>query len=158
MSRTPRVRTLVAGSRAPDFHLLDQDGKIQELSELLLRGPVVLFFLPTAGSGGCTREATHFRDLVTRFAQAGAHRVGVSVADLLDLEGFAEDEQLDFPLLADVDGTVARAYGVRRRFPTPVRRTTFVIGEDQRIAAVIRSETRMTVHADRSLEALARLA
>ena len=152
------MKTLVAGTRAPDFHLPDQDGTLQELSELLLRGPVVLFFFPTAGSGGCTREATHFRDLVTRFAQAGAHRVGVSIADIVDLQGFAEDEQLDFPLLADVNGTVAHAYGVRRRFPTPVRRTTFVIGEDQRIAEVIQSETRMTVHADRSLEALARLA
>ena len=131
---------------------------MQELSQLLLRGPVVLFFFPTPGSGGCAREVVHFRDLVTRFAAAGAHRVGVSIADIVELERFAEDQLLDFPLLADVDGVVARAYGVRRRFPTPVRRATFVIGEDQRIAEVIRSEISMTVHADRSLEALARLA
>jgi peroxiredoxin Q/BCP len=152
------VTPIAPGTEAPDFHLPDQEGKVQELSQLLLRGPVVLFFFPTPGSGGCTREVGHFRDLVTRFAQAGSHRLGVSIADVVALEAFAEDEQVDYPLLADVDGTVAEAYGVRRRFPTPVRRATFVIGQDQRIAEVIRSELSMTVHADRSLEALARLA
>ena len=40
--------------------------------QLLLRGPVVLFFFPAAGSGGCTREAVHFRDLASRFAEAGS--------------------------------------------------------------------------------------
>ena len=152
------MKTLGAGSTAPDFALPDQDGKFHELSQLLLRGPVVLFFFPTAGSGGCTREATHFRDRVTDFAQAGAHRVGVSMDDILTMEGFAESEMLDYPLLADIDGSVAEAYGVRRRFITPVKRTTFVIDQRQRIAEVIRSETNMTLHADRALEVLARLA
>ncbi|MEP6648928.1 MAG: peroxiredoxin [Lapillicoccus sp.] len=152
------MKTLTAGTRAPDFHLPDQDGKMQELSELLLRGPVVLFFFPTAGSGGCTREAVHFRDLVTRFAGAGAHRIGISIDDILTMEGFAENELLDFPLLADIDGSVAEAYGVRRRFITPVKRATFVIDEDQQVVEVIQSETSMHIHADRALEVLGRLA
>ena len=134
------------------------EGKVHELSQLLLRGPVVLFFFPTAGSGGCTREAVHFRDLAARFAQAGAHRVGISMDDAVTIETFAENELLDFPLLADIDGSVAEAYGVRRRLITPVKRATFVIDEDQRIAEVVQSETSMHVHADRALEALARLA
>jgi peroxiredoxin Q/BCP len=152
------VKTLAVGTRAPDFHLPDQDGKVQELRELLLRGPVVLFFFPTAGSAGCTREATHFRDLVTRFAEVGAHRVGISVDDVATLGDFAESSLLDFPLMADSDGSVAEAYGVRRHFLTPVKRATFVIDQGQRIVDVVRSETNLTVHADRSLEVLARLA
>lgn len=152
------MKTLAAGSPAPDFELLDQAGKPHQLSELVLRGPVVLFFYPAAGSGGCTREAVHFRDLVTRFAALGAHRVGISTDDVATLEGFAEDEQLDFPLLSDLDGLVATAYGVRRRFITPVKRTTFVIDEHQRIVEVIASETNMHVHADRALEVLDRIA
>jgi len=43
------MKTLNAGTRAPDFQLPDQDRKVQELGQLLLRGPVVLFFFPTAG-------------------------------------------------------------------------------------------------------------
>jgi len=71
---------------------------------------------------------------------------------------FAESELLDFPLLADTDGSVAEAYGVRRRFVTPVKRATFVIDEHQQVIEVIQSETNMTAHADRALEVLARLA
>ena len=152
------MKTLTAGTRAPDFRLPDQDGRVQELAQLLLRGPVALFFFPAAGSGGCTREAVHFRDLATRFSEAGAHRVGISMDDVNSMGAFAESELLDFPLLADVDGSVAEAYGVRRRFITPVKRATFVIGEHQQVVEVIQSETNMTVHADRALEALARLA
>jgi peroxiredoxin Q/BCP len=152
------MKRLTAGTRAPDFQLPDQDGKVQELGQLLLRGPVVLFFFPAAGSGGCTREAVYFRDLATRFAEAGAHRVGISMDDVLTMGTFAESELLDYPLLADTDGSVAEAYGVRRRFVTPVKRATFVIDEHQQVAEVIQSETNMTVHADRALEGLARLA
>jgi peroxiredoxin Q/BCP len=152
------MKTLSTGTRAPDFLLADQDGKFQELGQLLLRGPVVLFFFPTAGSAGCTREAVHFRDLAAEFAAAGAHRLGISMDDSGTMGAFAEREMLDFPLLADVDGAVAEAYGVRRRFITPVKRATFVINEQQEIVEVVQSETSMTVHADRALEALARLA
>jgi len=147
------MKTLVAGARAPDFLLPDQEGKDQELSELLLRGPVVLFFLPTPGSGGFTREVGHFRDLAMRFAEAGAHRVDLTCTEL-----FAESEQLDFPLLADVDGAVADAYGVRRRFLAGVKRVTFVIDQRQRIVEVIQSGTSTSVHGDRALEVLTRLA
>ncbi len=152
------MKTLPAGSLAPDFELPDQEGKTHRLSELLLRGPVVLFFYPTAGSGGCTREAVHFRDLVTGFATAGAHRLGISMDDIATVESFAEAEQLDFPLLADVAGAVAEAYGVRRRFLTPVKRATFVIDQKRHIVEVIQSETKMHVHADKSLEVLQRIA
>jgi len=76
--------------------------------------------------------------------------------DVITMGAFAESELLDFPLLADTDGSVA--YGVRRRFVTPVKRATFVIDEHQQVIEVIQSETNMTAHADRALEALARLA
>ena len=148
----------MVGTRAPDFLLPDQDGKVQELNQLLLRGPVVLFFFPAAGSGGCTREAVHFRDLASRFAAVGAHRVGISMDDVLTMEAFAESELLDFPLLADRDGSVAEAYGVRRRFITPVKRRDI---RDRHASAGRGGHPvgdQLTVHADRALEVLARLA
>jgi peroxiredoxin Q/BCP len=150
------VKTLPTGSPAPEFDLPDQDGKMHRLSELLLRGPVVLFFYPAAGSGGCTREAVHFRDLASRFAAVGAHRLGISTDDIAALERFARTEGLDFPLLSDLDGLVATAYGVRRKFITPVKRATFVLDQHQRIVDVIASETNMQVHADKALKALER--
>jgi peroxiredoxin Q/BCP len=58
------------------------------------------------------------------------------------------------PLLADSDGAVAVSYGVRRRFITPVKRATFVIGRDQQILEVVQSEVSMQTHADTALKVL----
>ena len=148
------MKTLTAGSTAPDFDLPDQDGTRRSLSELLTHGPVVLFWYPAAMTGGCTKETCHFRDLAAEFAAVGAQRVGISMDDVAKQAQFAGQHGFDCPLLSDAAGDVATAYGVRRRFLTPVKRATFVIGTDRVIQEVITSETQMAVHADRALAAL----
>ena len=148
------MKTLTAGSTAPDFDLPDQDGTRLSLSELLTHGPVVLFWYPAAMTGGCTKETCHFRDLAAEFAAVGAQRVGLSMDDVATQAQFAGQHGFDYPLLSDATGEVATAYGVRRRFLTPVKRATFVIGTDRVIREVITSETQMAVHADRALAAL----
>ena len=148
------MKTLTAGSTAPDFDLPDQDGTRRSLSELLTHGPVVLFWYPAAMTGGCTKESCHFRDLAAEFAAVGAQRVGISMDDVATQAQFAGQHGFDYPLLSDADRRVATAYGVRRRFLTPVKRATFVIGTDRVIQEVITSETQMAVHADRALAAL----
>jgi peroxiredoxin Q/BCP len=142
------------GDLAPDFTLPDEKGKTRTLSEFLAAGRVVLFFYPAALSPGCTAESCHFRDLGAEFSALGAARVGISHDDSATQRRFAERHGFDFPLLADVDGDVARAYGARRVGPFPTRRWTFVIDRDRRILAVIRSETHMAAHADRALALL----
>jgi peroxiredoxin Q/BCP len=151
------VKTIAEGTQAPDFELPDQDGKPVRLSETLLSGPVVLFFYPVAMTGGCTKEACHFRDLAAEFAAAGTQRLGISTDPVEKQKQFAEMHAFDYPLLSDADGEVARAYGVKRRLITPVKRATFVIGTDRTVHRVIASELDMDVHADRALEALAGL-
>jgi thioredoxin-dependent peroxiredoxin len=143
------------GDLAPEFSLPDQNGSVVSLSSLLTKGPVVLFFYPAAMTKGCTAEACHFRDIGSEFESLGAHRIGISMDDVTKQAQFASNEALDYPLLADVGGNVARAYGVKRRLDLlKVKRTTFVIGTDHRIVEVINSETNMNVHADRALAAL----
>ena len=146
---------LKPGDPAPDFALPDQSGTIVRLSDLLAKGPVVLFFYPAAMTGGCTAEACSFRDLAAEFAQVGAQRLGIS-ADAVDRQKqFADLNGFDYPLVSDADPEVAAAYGVRRRFgPTPVKRATFVIGPDGRIIQTVASELRMNKHADEALAAL----
>jgi thioredoxin-dependent peroxiredoxin len=145
-----------AGEIAPDFELPDETGKTRALREFLETGPVVLFFYPAAMTKGCTAESCHFRDLAAEFTAAGAHRVGIS-PDAVDKQAaFSEQNSFDFPLLSDPDGAVATRFGVRRGFgPLLTRRTTFVIDTDRTLLAVIKSELRMAVHADRALEVLA---
>jgi len=145
------------GDLAPDFTLLDQDAHERTLSTTLVDGPVVLFFYPAAMTPGCTKESCHFRDLASDFRAAGAQRIGISMDSVERQSRFAHQHALDYPLLADSKGDVARAYGVKRPLDfLKVKRTTFVIGRDRRILEVVNSELSMDVHADRALAALGR--
>jgi peroxiredoxin Q/BCP len=104
---------------------------------------------------GCTAESCHFRDLKAEFEAVGAQRLGISADPVAKQKQFADQHGFDYPLLSDPDTTVARLFGVHRNFsPLPTKRTTFVIGTDSRIVDVIHSEMRMSVHADKALDAL----
>ena len=144
-----------AGDTAPDFELPDQTGTPRKLSDFLAAGPVVLFFYPAAMTPGRTKESCHFRDLEAEFGAVHAQRLGISADPVDKQHQFADKYGLDFPLLSDADRTVAKAFGVKRS-PTilPNKRATFVIDPDRKVVEVIRSETRMDLHADRALEVL----
>ena len=144
------------GDIAPDFELPDENGTPRRLSDYLASGPVVLFFYPAAMTPGCTAESCHFRDLAAEFDAAGAQRVGISADPVEKQKQFSDKHAFDYPLLSDPDGAVATQFGVRRRLTmiSPTKRATFVIGTDRKVLAVIASEVRMNVHADRALEAL----
>jgi peroxiredoxin Q/BCP len=147
------------GDVAPDFTLVDQGGHELTLSALLTHGPVALFFYPAAMSAGCTKETCHFRDLASEFVALGAQRIGISMDGVQRQAQFAQKNGLDFPLLADVGGRVAKEYGVKRSLDLlKVKRTTFVINTHARIVDVIDSQINLNIHAERALEALRAMA
>ena len=148
------MKTLAEGMQAPDFELPDENGRPVRLSEALADGPVVLFFYPVALSGGCTKQACHFRDLATEFKELGAQRFGISTDPVAKQKEFSEHNGFDYPLLSDESGAVATSLGVKRKYVTPVKRATFVIDTDRTIRKVIASEMNMSVHADQALAAL----
>jgi peroxiredoxin Q/BCP len=145
------------GDLVPEFELPDQSGTKRSLTALLANGPIVLFFYPAAMTPGCTREACHFRDLAAEFAAAGVQRVGISRDSAERQQQFADRHAFDYPLLSDVDGHVAKIFGVARSGLLgklgPVKRWTFAIGPDRRIVKIVHSETNMNVHADEALAA-----
>ncbi|WP_370961488.1 peroxiredoxin [Amycolatopsis sp. cg9] len=144
-----------AGDLAPDFTLPDDRGADRTLSDFLATGPVVLFFYPAAMTGGCTAESCHFRDLAAEFAEVGAHRIGISPDGVTKQRQFSEANGFDYPLLSDVDGEVAKQFGVwRKLLPLHAKRVTFVIGEDRKVLEKIKSELNFTVHADQALKVL----
>ena len=145
------------GDLVEDFTLPDETGTPRSLAELLTEGPVVLFFYPAALTPGCTAEACHFRDLAAEFRAVGALPVGISTDGVERQLEFAERHSLGYPLLSDPDGVVRDLFGVKRGFSlAPTKRITFVIGQDRRVREVVRSELRMSAHADRALAALRR--
>jgi peroxiredoxin Q/BCP len=143
------------GDVAADFELLDETGEPRTLSGLLGNGPVVLFFYPAAMTGGCTAESCHFRDLAAEFAEVGAQRVGIS-PDLVSTQArFSAVNDFGYPLLSDPTGEIAERFGARRKFGRLLtRRRTYVIDTDRRVLETIKSELRMSVHADKALAAL----
>lgn len=140
---------------AYDFTLKDQHGNDRTLSAMVKDGPVVLFFYPAAMSAACTKESCHFRDLNHEFKELGAQPVGISMDSEQRQAKFAKKNSLDFPLLIDDNGDVARHYGVKRALNLlKVKRATFIIGTDMRVRHVITSEVAMNSHADGALDAL----
>lgn len=135
--------TLEQGEQAPDFELADQDGERVKLSDF--RGQrVVLYFYPKASTPGCTTQACGVRDHRRDYEQAGAVVLGVSPDPVSRIEKFAQEQSLDFRLLADEDHAVAERYGVWVQKSMYGRtywgneRTTFVIGPEGRVAHVLR--------------------
>jgi peroxiredoxin Q/BCP len=147
------------GDLVGDFTLSDQYGEERTLSTMLNDGPMALFFYPAAMTSGCTKESCTFRDLAAEFTAVGAQRVGISMDSVQRQSQFTEKNSLDYPLLADVRGVVARQFAVKRSLDLlKVKRSTFVIGRDRRVVEIINSETNMNAHALRALEALRALA
>ncbi|MGW8318542.1 MAG: thioredoxin-dependent thiol peroxidase [Candidatus Promineifilaceae bacterium] len=129
---------LNVGDMAPDFELLNSEGKATKLSDF--RGErVVLFFYPKAATPGCTTQACGFRDNFPRIEAAGATVIGVS-PDMPDaLAKWKVKESLPYTLLSDPDHEVAEAYGVwgeKKSYGKAymgIIRSHFVIGADGKI-------------------------
>jgi peroxiredoxin Q/BCP len=150
-----------AGTLAPDFELLNQDGEPVKLSEH--RGKrVVLYFYPKADTPGCTTQACGVRDRAGEYARADAVVLGVSPDSVKALAKFAAKYGLPFTLLADEDHAVAESYGVWVEKSMYGRtywgnsRTTFIIDRDGVVAHVIPKVTPKT-HDDEVLAVLAAL-
>lgn len=143
---------LKAGDMAPDFALPSDRGDVVRLSDL--RGTrVVVFFYPKDDTSGCTKEACGFRDALPAIEEHNATVLGISPDPVRSHEKFRDKYDLNFPLLADEDHRVAAAYGawgkkkLYGREYDGILRSTFVIGEDGRIARVYR-KVKPAEHAD----------
>ena len=142
------------GAAAPAFALQDQYGQVQRLADYRGRW-VVLYFYPKDDTPGCTAEACAFRDGYLEIKALGAEVLGVSLDDSGSHAAFAGKYHLPFPLLADPQGEVSRAYGVLWKLG-PLRfskRQTFLIDPQGRIARHYRS-VRAEGHAQEVVQAL----
>jgi len=93
------------GKKAPDFSLLNQDGKKISLKDYLGK-KVVLYFYPKDDTSGCTKEACNFRDEFPKFTKTKSVILGVSPDSVKSHKKFAEKYDLNFDLLADEEKKV----------------------------------------------------
>lgn len=122
---------VVVGNAAPEFELADQTGQLHSLEDYRNQW-VVLYFYPKDETPGCTTQACEFRDNIFAYRDLNAQILGVSLDDVESHKAFADNHNLPFPLLADVEGSAATAYGVKTRMAgmTVAKRETFIIGPD----------------------------
>jgi peroxiredoxin Q/BCP len=104
--------TLKVGDAAPEFEAPVAGGEIWKSVDHVGKGCVVVYFYPADLTGGCTKQACSFRDHHKELEEAGAVVIGVSGDSVKNHELFAKAHALNFPLLADEEGRVARAFGV----------------------------------------------
>jgi peroxiredoxin Q/BCP len=139
------------GDRAPDFTLPDANQAPVQLTELLSRKAVVLYFYPKDETPGCTAESCAFRDAYDDFTAAGAEVVGVSRDDGASHGRFAMHHRLPFVLLADPEGRVHDLYGIRTRLGFLRDRVTFVIDRGGIVRHVFTSMIDMQGHVNKAL-------
>ena len=126
-----------AGDPAPPFAGHDQDDKTVKLSHFLGKKIVLLYFYPKDDTPGCTKEACGFRDSLADLAKSKVAVIGVSFDSADSHQQFIAKYNLNFPLLADTDGKIADAYGVRAAGKSVDRRVSFLIGLDGKIIRVV---------------------
>ncbi|HKZ98145.1 MAG TPA: peroxiredoxin [Thermoplasmata archaeon] len=124
------------GTPAPDFEATDQDGNPVRMRDLRGR-PIVLYFYPEDDTPGCTREACAFRDDLEGFRARGAVVLGVSTQDEASHREFRARYGLTFPLLADPEKRITRAYGALGLLGL-AKRVTYVIGPDGRVVGAFK--------------------
>jgi peroxiredoxin Q/BCP len=141
------------GSPAPVFEALDDSGGLWKSTDHVGKTILVVYFYPADMTGGCTKQACGFRDDLAKLTDRGVTVVGVSGDSVGSHQLFKKAYDLNFPLLADVDGTVAEAFGVPVTLGEKIvtreidgktehlvrtvtaKRWTFVIGRDGTVAA-----------------------
>ena len=102
---------LAVGTPAPDFTAKDTNGNTVSLSDFSGK-TVVLYFYPKDDTPGCTKEACSFRDNYTDYQGKDVVVLGVSADDESSHQSFTQKFDLPFPLLADVDFSIIKAYDV----------------------------------------------
>jgi peroxiredoxin len=157
---SPAYAALKVGDMAPDFTLPGSLGGRDftfNLKDALKKGPVVVYFYPSAYTGGCDLEAHTFAEQSAKFTAAGASILGVSADSLARLHQFSADPNFcagKFPIASDADTKTAQAYqlnvGAAREGAKDVRgqeighafieRVTYVIGKDGKILATLSSK------------------
>lgn len=172
----PAMAALKVGDSAPQFKAqASLAGKTFtfSLKKALRKGPVVVYFYPSAYTGGCDLEAHTFAQDSRKFATAGATIIGVSLDSIERLNDFSADPKYcagKFPTASDSGGAISKSYDVEvHQGPAGLKdvrgveighgfadRTTFVIARDGKIVSVI-SNVSPDQHVAKALEVVRHL-
>lgn len=131
------------GNMAPAFTLQKQDGSKVSLKDFRGEKNVVVYFYPKAMTPGCTTQACGIRDTKKELDKLDTVVLGISPDEYPRLQRFIDKQDLNFDLLSDEDHAIAEKYGVwdLKKFMGKefmgIIRTTFIVGKDGRLKAIM---------------------
>ena len=141
------------GDIIPSFSLPDQDGNLLNITDIIGRKQLVIFFYPQDGSLNCTREACYFRDLMDIFVETEAEVIGISGQSVESHKNFALTNNLKYKILSDSNNEVRKLFGVpSRMFGLIPGRVTYVIDWSGKVVFIFDSQTETQRHADEALK------
>ncbi len=144
---------LKVGDKAPEFALLDQDGKMVDVGKMIGSKALVVYFYPKDFTTGCTMEAHEFRDLHEDLKNHGAEVIGVSADPVESHKKFIEENSLPFMILSDPENKARDLFGAWDSLGTPGR-VTYLIDREGVIRMVFSSQIHPKKHAKEALKVL----
>ncbi|MDF5734577.1 MULTISPECIES: peroxiredoxin [unclassified Nostoc] len=142
--------SLAVGTDAPAFTAKDTNGNTVSLSDFAGK-TLVLYFYPKDDTPGCTKQACSFRDAQSQYQGKDIVILGVSADDEVSHQAFTQKYNLNFPLLADSDKSLIKAFDVDGG--GYAKRVTYVIDPKGKITHVD-SAVNTTTHASDLLASL----
>jgi peroxiredoxin Q/BCP len=154
---TSSALNLAVGETAPDFTLIDQNGK--KVSRKSIKKPLIVYFYPADATPGCTKQATAFNGKVEELRKKyKAELVGISGQDVASKQKFAKDLGLTFSILADENDEVRKAFKVpKAAFGLLPGRVTYVLDKNGVCVKVYDELANAESHVDVAIEAVAGL-
>lgn len=129
-----RGSILRVGSPAPEFEAIDEEGQQWKSADHIGKKILIVYFYPSSVSTGAKKQAVKFQETMDILKEKGVELIGISAESAEDHQSFKEENSLEYTLLTDDDGSIAKSFGV----PVNTTTTTQRISIGSRVFAIDR--------------------
>ena len=146
------------GDTCPTFKLKNQKGELFDITELIGKKKLVIYFYPKDNTYGCTKQACSFRDSYEVFKEKGAEVIGISSDKPAKHEKFIVSNELPFTLLSDEKNNVRKLFGVPSNLLGLIPgRGTYIIDKKGIVQGVYNSARDFSGHVDEALKVIEKI-
>lgn len=152
---TETMNKIEVGSKIPSFTLKDQNGYDFDISKLIGKKNLVIYFYPKDDTPGCTKEACSFQDMYQDFIDADAEVIGISGQSSESHKIFADKYHLTFVLLADDGNKIRKQFGVPTSFFGLLPgRVTYIVNKEGKVIYTFNSQMNAEKHVEEAMRIL----
>ncbi len=150
-----KKNTLKVGDKCPSFSLNNQKGEKIDISNIIGRKNILIYFYPKDETYGCTQQACSFRDAYDEFLEYDCEVFGISSDDKKSHDNFSIKHNLNFDILSDVNNEVRNMFGVPRSlFGLVSGRVTYLVDKKGEIVWIFNSQINAKKHIEEALNFL----